>query len=191
MKKIYSITLLLSLLFLYPSCKEELPDNNCCTCTAPFTETGAGTMSFDLNGTTWSPCNTNEKNGPSPGLSTQRNPINGYLHIKSQKFINGGEETVYIILLHPKKGLIQHAKQGIWELTQGKIALELFANNPNIQSNDFYETDENLPFHLEITKLDTINKIISGIFTCSLQNTGSSKPDTVQIQNGRFDTRYL
>ena len=173
------------------SCKEELPDNNCCTCTAPFTETGSGTMSFDLNGTTWSPCNTNEKNGSSPGLSTQRDPNTGYLHIKSQKFVNGEEEAAYILLWYPKKGIVPHAVQGMGTMTRGLITLELFADNHATKQNGIYRTSESLPFNLEITKFDTINRIISGNFAGSLYLTGSSKLDTIQIKNGHFDTRYL
>jgi len=173
------------------SCKEELPDNNCCTCTAPFTESGAGAMSFDLNGTTWSPCNTNEKNGTSPGLSSQRDPTTGYLHIKSQKFVNGEEETVYLHFLYPKKGIIPHAEPGKFGLTQGLITMELFANNPEIKENGNYSSSKELFYLMEITKVDTINKIISGNFSCTLTLTGSPKTDTIHIKNGRFDTRYL
>ena len=173
------------------SCKEELPDNNCCTCTAPFTETGAGTMSFDLNGTTWSPCNTIDKNGTSPLMSTQRNPNSGFLLLKGQSLFKQGEETVYIQLWYPQKGLVTHASPDIGNISRGQISIEFFANNLNLNQNGIYYSDKNLPFNLEITKLDTINKIISGTFACSMYLTGSSIQDTIQVKNGHFDTRYL
>ncbi len=183
--------LALSLLFLLSSCKEELPDNNCCDCEAPMTETGAGTISFDLDGTTWSPCNTNSKNGSSPKISISRNTGNGndYLQIKGTKLINAGDESIFLHFWYPQKGIIPHAVLGMGQVPNGLIRVELFADNPKY--SNFYSSDTLYPFHLEITHLDSISKIISGVFYGTLvEDDGGIDTSTIQIKNGRFDTHY-
>lgn len=52
-----------------------------------------------------------------------------------------------------------------------------------------YELDSLSPFHIQITKLDTVKKIVSGTFEMDLRRTIDSN-EILQIRHGRFDARY-
>jgi hypothetical protein len=63
----------------------------------------------------------------------------------------------------------------------------------NITSKHYYNYTNN-SFQLSITKLDTIQKIVSGNFAGTLYNkvgTTFSLADNLNIQSGRFDIKYL
>ena len=53
---LFFILIGLSCILSSSSCDKEDKTKNCCNCTAPETQTGAGTLSFELNGKVWSPC---------------------------------------------------------------------------------------------------------------------------------------
>ena len=52
-----------------------------------------------------------------------------------------------------------------------------------------YVLDTLAPFHVHITKLDTIKKIVSGTFEMDLRKTIDSN-EVLQIRHGRFDAWY-
>jgi hypothetical protein len=51
-----------------------------------------------------------------------------------------------------------------------------------------YSLDEGQPYFMEITKLDTVENICSGMFECFLLS--QNKLDTLHITEGRFDKKY-
>ena len=56
-----------------------------------------------------------------------------------------------------------------------------------------YDIDFAFPYHMEITHFDTINRIVSGRFECTLKLSGTTDPhilDTITITDGVFDTHY-
>ncbi len=55
--------------------------------------------------------------------------------------------------------------------------------------NKIYIIDTLKPQYFEITKLDTIQNIISGVFDLKMKRISDSN-DTIQITNGRFDGKY-
>ena len=57
----------------------------------------------------------------------------------------------------------------------------------NTPSGFIYTTDQKSPGTLTITKLDLVNKIISGTFDFDVSN---SNGETVKITNGRFDIHF-
>ncbi|MCB0605965.1 MAG: hypothetical protein KDC25_13940, partial [Saprospiraceae bacterium] len=57
--------------------------------------------------------------------------------------------------------------------------------------NGQYNSHKDLPFSLEVTRFDTINKIISGVFDCEVRKILDSSDSTIiQITKGRFDVHY-
>lgn len=63
----------------------------------------------------------------------------------------------------------------------------------NLSSNHYYNYAGN-SFHLSISKLDTVQKIISGNFFGTLykrQGTMVTLSDTLGIRSGRFDIQYV
>ena len=52
-----------------------------------------------------------------------------------------------------------------------------------------FTLDTLAPINMEITILDTVNNIVSGLFDFRLKEIDDSK-DTIRISNGRFDANY-
>jgi hypothetical protein len=52
-----------------------------------------------------------------------------------------------------------------------------------------YELDTLAPFHIHITKLDTVKKVVSGTFEMDMRRISDSL-DVLQIRHGRFDAWY-
>lgn len=52
-----------------------------------------------------------------------------------------------------------------------------------------YTLDTLAPFHMYITKLDTVNKIVSGTFEMDLRRTIDTT-EVLQVRHGRFDAKY-
>ncbi len=73
-----------------------------------------------------------------------------------------------------------------------KMNLEYFTirhsvSNPG--SSKIYALDTLAPFHIHITKLDTVKKIVSGTFEMDMRRISDSL-DVLQIRHGRFDALY-
>ena len=178
MKKILLIFLLPVL--LASSCKknkspeEQLP---------PETQTGAGTFGCLVNGNVFLP-----KGNPlgGPILSCAYQFINGgyYFHLaaKSQTTALTGvaintdslqikANSTYILEDFFKK----HAASGQY----------FVADNNNISTE--YLTKPTITGEMKITRLDEINRIVSGTFWFDAINSSGVK---VQVREGRFDMKY-
>jgi hypothetical protein len=66
------------------------------------------------------------------------------------------------------------------------VGINFTAENSTGNYNQFGKSPYNNIGRFEITKLDTINKIISGIFKFTLMEKNSSGR-TIKIKDGRFD----
>ncbi|MCO6461209.1 MAG: hypothetical protein J5I59_07390 [Saprospiraceae bacterium] len=184
---------LIPLLFLVMtvSCEKEDIPKNCCSCTTPATMTGANTVSFDLNGATWSPCDAENAGGKMPEIFAYWDRYSGYntMRIKaSQNFvkINNKSVDLWITIFKPKIGITQP------KIPIRRISLN-FPEEAKLPHKGLYATmDGDLPFNLEVTRFDTINKIISGVFDCTIRKTNDSSDSTeIKLSNGRFDVRYI
>ena len=67
-----------------------------------------------------------------------------------------------------------------------KIKVELWNNG---KTTSIYELDSIVPLYLEITKLDTVNNIVSGLFDFRVKRISNSL-DTIRLSHGRFDILY-
>lgn len=56
-------------------------------------------------------------------------------------------------------------------------------------NNTIYHTDIVNNGVIEITKFDSINKIISGTFNFSTSDGNTSSPNVIQVTSGRFDLK--
>ena len=78
---------------------------------------------------------------------------------------------------------------GTYELKEMyKNMFEYWFDSIGLQ-NKTYIIDTLKPQYFEITKLDTIQNIISGVFDLKMKRISDSN-DTIQITNGRFDGKY-
>ncbi|MCO6461210.1 MAG: hypothetical protein J5I59_07395 [Saprospiraceae bacterium] len=184
---------LIPLLFLVMtvSCEKEDIPKNCCSCTTPTTTSGANTLSFDLDGVTWSPCDAVKAEGKTPEITAERYRLFGYdritIRATQQHEIASKNDNLFIIINHPSKGKINHSG----EFPIGSIYLSVLSETNPRYSGQYNTINSGLPFNLEVTRFDTINKIISGVFDCTLiEDNGGIDTSKIQITNGRFDVRY-
>ncbi len=186
MKKNFIFLLfLLPILFFFQCTK----DDNCCTCEVGYSESGSGTMGCLMDGMPWAACNFAHEEVKG-SVSVYRDNYDGrdYWNIRNSKFYNGGDDALLITLEFPKVGIIPIKSTGPYS-TWGIISAEFFTKNGKY-SGIFYR-DTTKPYILEVTKLDTLNRIISGRFACTLiESDGGVDTTTIKITNGVFDTRY-
>ena len=185
-----SLIFIMILSTLATSCeKDELP-RNCCDCTAPASTSGRNVLSFDLDGKTWSPCNAVNPDGKAPEILAERYRLFGYDRITikaTQQFENAGKnDNLFIIIDYPKLGKINPNGTMI---PIGIINLSVLSDRDQRYLGQ-YNSHKDLPFSLEVTRFDTINRIISGVFSADLYKTGTLNYDTISITNGRFDVHY-
>jgi hypothetical protein len=159
------------------SCKKETPNE-----LPPPTQTGANTLSFTLDGQSWKP---QGQIGVSANLAIDIDFgfNNGILGITAYRYVSGKRED-FGIGIRDSLNFMSFPKN--LTLGRGTLANARFANdNCNC---DFYDTSIFRGGNLNITKLDKINKIISGTFNVILYKVGCS--DTIKITDGRFDMKY-
>ena len=168
---------------MHIACKKSVPSNNL----PPITQTGANTFGCKINGQVWVPywrcidlsmgaveleynIYSVYSTGVFPfrfnlGAGKSGDPFQGIFHI-SPAFLRGFTTS-----------------DGSYIYGTGNVAdsmeIHFFNNSGDWTPKHF---DSNNIF--QITKLDTVNKIVSGIFSFSLYN---SPTDSIAITDGRFD----
>jgi len=185
MKKNY-IFLLFLLPLMFSQCTK---DDNCCTCEVGYSESGLGTMGCLMDGVPWAACNfAHEEVKGSVSVYRDNSSNQDYWEIKCSKNFNGGDEAIYVHIWNPQMGDIPNYN-GDRSKTFGSISAEFYTKKPGYSGN--YIKDTTQSFHLEVTKLDKENHIISGRFECTLkEHDGGVDTTTIKITNGVFDTRY-
>ncbi len=184
-------TLILALLIIFTatSCEKEEP-KNCCSCTASPSTSGKNTLSFDLDGATWSPCDAVNAMGKAPDIIAERYRLFGYdritIQATQQQDNVGKNDNFFILIDYPRLGTINPNGTMI---PIGIINLSMLSGTKPY--NGQYNSHKDLPFSLEVTRFDTINKIISGVFDCEVRKILDSSDSTIiQITKGRFDVHY-
>lgn len=176
------------LTFSISSCTKEEELSECCDCTAPETQTVAGTLSFDINGKTWSPCNLNS----SQIIKTSSNLdlILGYpyLEIRANQINKAKSDLFYIAIRYPKVGYLKYAQVGDLR-NRFTMSFEYFTHLRPELKDYLYYTNTLKTYSMEITKYDTVNNIISGRFFCEMKSY--DKQDSIKITNGRFDVPII
>ena len=183
------IVLALIIILTATSFEKEEP-KNCCSCKAPASTSGKNTLSFDLDGATWSPCDALNAMGKPPEIIAERYRLFGYDRITikaTQQQDNVGKNDNFFILIdYPRLGTINPNGTMI---PIGIINLSMLSGTKPY--NGQYNSHKDLPFSLEVTRFDTINKIISGVFDCEVRKILDSSDSTIiQITKGRFDVHY-
>ena len=178
------------LLFLIPLLFSQCTkDDNCCTCEVGYSESGSGTMGCLMDGVPWAACNFAHEEVKG-SVSTFINDSDGfnYWQIINSKSYNGGDDVLFITIWYPKVGIIPKSSSGPHS-TFGSIGAEFFTQNGKYSG--IFKRDTMETFLLEVTKLDTINRIISGRFECALKEyDGGVDTTQIKITHGVFDTHY-
>ena len=179
-----NILLALLLTIAFYSCKKEgipnltLPAN---------TQTGQNTLGFMLDNKIWANygkrCTTMGGCKENKVSATQYRQSNGDLYLEISAGYNADtiDQAFYISttnITNIGTFLIDSS------LNQGMT----FYANQSAQFFQNYRTRKPGKCFLTITKFDTTNKIISGVFNATLYNTFNLN-DSVKIEDGRFDAK--
>ena len=176
MKKINIISLLLlisGLLTMNLHCEKDRPeDNKLPAVLPPATTIGANTFGCEINGVVW---NATELNADY---------WNGDFLLNSEK-----KEAFKITQVLNLQVLDRFYDTGYYELTffdtttsNGQIYAYHFDGNKE------YENPSGEPVKIRITRLDSIQGILSGRFDFDLKAKLSG--ELIQVRNGRFDVKY-
>ncbi|MFC5283644.1 DUF6252 family protein [Pedobacter alpinus] len=164
-KKILFASLIL--LFTISCKKDDLP---------AATQEGKNIMAAKVNGKTWVKTACWSCIGAGGGLNVSYE--NGILSIRGEQFVSKTNDNVIGIL-------IQNPKIGDNIVDGSRINLEY----NDYGNKKYYKTYSNSIGVVNITKIDTIKKIISGTFHFDAVNENDLN-DTVSITDGRFDVTY-
>lgn len=143
------------------------------------TDTGGNIFACRVNGKVWIARNE----VPTPGEYA----IQGEYVSKQKLFYVSARKALYGTNFNQTIGVYVAGvtDTGLYKLVKDR-EIKLFIYQPEPYRN--YKTDSLTTGYVKITRLDTINRILSGLFSGSAKNTNG--PDTVKISDGRFDFRY-
>ena len=158
----------------------------CCTCEVPYSETGAGTMGCMMDGEPWAVCDVANEIIPY-SVSTNIETFNWY-NIRVEKIYSTGRELIKLSIRNPHQGILPY--KSFDSLNSAAWVYGEFSSKTNGKKGIFaLDTASYAKF--EITRFDTINRIISGRFECTLiENDGGVDTTTIKVTNGVFDTKY-
>ena len=160
------------------SCKKNTVDSNGLPAA---TQTGANTFGFLLNGQPWTPQGNNGTANLSHDVDFGYK--NGIFNIAAYRIVTNANRQDISIGVSDSLNFMNIPIT--LQLTQKSLFGIYFSNN----NCDFFSTDSIVydQGFLTITKLDRINRIISGNFNVTLFQKGC---DTVKISDGRFDMKF-
>jgi hypothetical protein len=183
---------LLSIIFLTGciSCKKQLDGSSL----PPITQTGANTFGFLLNGQLWTPdpdkgliYTPHLKIGVNFSTNGYFSAFNGFFTISASKNVGNYGQTISI----SSSNLNAITTPYTYKLSDTSRYEIDFADHNDLVANGCqfishftnYQTGS-----LTITRLDTLNKIISGTFNAAMYQVECG--DTVKITDGRFDMKF-
>ena len=164
---------LMTILFL-TSCTKDTPP--CCDCPVLYSETGRNIVGCKMDGDPWRICYKGDLLKAPTSVYRDNNYGRNFWKIKCNKLNSEIDERLIIQFNDPKIG----AGFGISFENESKESKYI---------EGAYDVDQAFPYHMEITHFDTINRIVSGRFECTLTRFGSIK-DTIKVTEGVFDTHY-
>ncbi len=173
MKNIFLLCLF-ALALLSTSCpkKDNTPPAPKPDVLPPITQTGANTFGFMLNGKVWLPHTSGSIISLDPQYYRGRFTLSAERKIVADsvyQYISWGIEPIF--------------KTGIYIFDSSNVKAVIFRDS---QKNITYYNSK-INNQLEIPKLDSANRIISGTFNIHLVSTNN---DTLNITNGRFDLKF-
>ncbi|RIH65998.1 hypothetical protein D1164_06955 [Mariniphaga sediminis] len=176
-KRIYSFIMFFAfILFTAGSCEKEDEDPQL----PPVTQTGEDTFGCLVNGDIWLP-ELVIAFPTQPRVSAKLVREFGYRMWEIGA--NQGAESSFYFGIHEDSLKVGKVNISTDEVYGRGIGLHYFSKNYEMTS---FAWQKGLPVQFTITKLDTVNKIVSGIFSFDAINMSN---DTVKITDGRFDIK--
>ena len=177
MKKLITAVLILTV-FCFAECKKNKPDSNGLPAA---TQDGKNTLGFLLNGQPWKPQGNNGTANLSIDFDAGIN--NGIFSLSAYKIINATNRQRFGIGVKDSLNFISVPK--IYNLGNGTLYGAAYSDNTC--TYDYFDSVIVRSGILTITKLDKINRIISGTFNATLSKTGCAE---IKITDGRFDMKF-
>jgi len=176
------LILLFSVFLLNAKCKKDKPDPPAVL--PPITQEGKNTFGCKVNGEVWVPSYKCGGTGNPCGeiavdiarLSQNQLPVEIHIGVGQKK--NDNSLTAFSIQTK--------TNESIFSIGNKIDSVTMYFQKPVVQlyyNYNYYNRIEKF----EITKLDTLNKIISGIFELTLYKSTS---DSLNITEGRFDLKF-
>ena len=158
----------------------------------PTTQTGANTVSFRVNGRVWQPYGPRcfgYGGGPciDKPLSVYHNSKRGQFQIsdflttksRAEDFSLGCDSLFEAgVFVLPPQGSSYRARRGGLSYAVARVV-----------SDPSYSSSNPTQIHIEITRLDTVARIVAGVFSGRLPNR-LNELEFISITEGRFDTKY-
>lgn len=146
------------------------------------TQEGKNTCGFLLNGEVWLPKGDN--GFPNLSCDYDETFMGGAFNVTGYRYENGANNSTNF-------GVASDSIQttGMYKLNLRKTRTR-YGVYCNLVTLCCYQWTDTIPNHnafLNITKLDKVNRIVSGTFEFALTTSGC---DTVRITQGRFDMKY-
>lgn len=180
MKQRLYLLLFISVSFFFITCKKDKPAIDQLP---PATQTGAGTFGCIVNGKVFKP-KGDIFSGPI--LSCANQYINGGYYFQLTA-ISKGSSTNYSIGIFADSLKIENNVSYTLKTKNKREGIYGLYSISEIQGLINYMTDDRYIGELKITKLDEINRTVSGTFWFDAVDTNGGK---VEVREGRFDMPY-
>jgi hypothetical protein len=176
------LVIVLSLTCLSGCKKDKIPDS-----LPPITQAGKNTFGCKLNGQVWVPyakCNTT--GSPCEEVFVQVYPVTNndlpvQLEIKVEHYNSPNTFTEFHIFTTLRDSIYSTGNK------TDSLSLEYYDGSGFIPYTNYNNLNNSSANQLQITKIDTVQKILSGTFEGVLYK---SPTDSVTVSEGRFDVRF-
>ena len=195
---IFKILLLSVLLHTLVSCSGDNNDKQSFTPTLPpITQTGANTFGCYIDGKLLTPRDgSGGIYGTPKGMTTNAlgdspNYIYNEIRINDRKSEKGGLLRIHLVELHQNG-------EGTYTINESNCQNGIDANaSININCRVYDDTEQIFKWYcsienagtLTITRYDFDSRIISGIFSCTMQNKDNPN-EQIEITDARFDMKW-
>lgn len=175
MKKIFTAVLAL---VLFAACNKEVDE------LPPVTQTGANTFGAKVDGELWAP----KGFGPFPANDILQARMTGtsFLTIDAKNFASSPNETQFQILVAGVTG------PGTYQLNNDVVLPSSSSYGYYVKRNitplNEWVTSASIGGSVTITRLDTVNKVVSGTFQFNAMNLYNT-PQQLTVTEGRFDIK--
>lgn len=161
------------------NCKKNNPEAGL----PPATQEGKNTCGFLVNGKIWTPRGDNGY--PNLSCSYDETYNGGTLGLSGYRYENNSTTSTHFVVGGNNLSSVGIYKLNLSSNQEGRYSIAIRPTG-----SCFYEWYDTVPNHnafLNITKLDKVNRIVSGTFEFALVKPGC---DTIRITKGRFDMKF-
>ncbi len=171
------LTAVLSI-FLFASCKKQITE------LPPATQTGAHTFGAMVNGQFWMP----QGFGPLPANDIlEARMIGNDVIINARNFASSPNETEFELRIHGVTAPGTYLLNTNVTHPSGGVSYAYYVKR-NLTPQNEWLTSATSTGSVTITRMDTVNLIVSGTFQFNMMNINNA-PEPLAVTEGRFDVK--